>query len=684
MAKSVREMKGVGEKTQKLLEKLGIFTTEDLLQYFPVKYESYERAIPIRNLKEGEEHTVCAFPLCVPSPSASGGGKGKLSVKVKDESGSLTVVWFGSDYLRHVLRPGQRICLRGRCVKVGGSLILSHPQILTPSEYDSLAGTLQPVYGLTKGLSNKLMVRLVKQALEEEEREIPEYLPEELVKGLGLCSEAEARRAIHLPEGAGERERAHRRLVFDEFFQFILAVQLMKQRVGMSENTYPMEKDWESEKVIRALPFELTGAQRRTWEEVETSLCSRSLMNRLVQGDVGSGKTVIAFLAMLKAVRAGYQAALMCPTAVLAAQHMEGFEKFLAGQQIQGIRPVLLTGSLPAAQRRRAREGIAMGTYQVIIGTHALISEGVEYQDLGLAVIDEQHRFGVHQREALSRMGRAPHVLVMSATPIPRTLALILYGDMDISVMDEKPKNRLPIRNAAVNPAWRPNAYRFLRKELEKGHQAYVICPMVEATEGLEAENVLDYVAKLKKELPEASLGVLHGRMKAGQKDKVMEGFASGEIQILVSTTVVEVGVDVPNATVIMIENAERFGLAQLHQLRGRVGRGRDQSYCILVQGTQEEEARGRLEFLSKTNDGFLIAEEDLRIRGQGDFFGTRQSGDLSFALGDIYRDSSILKVASAAVGELLQADPGLVYPSHRALRERMALSYPLDGSVTM
>ena len=683
MTKSVREMKGVGEKTEKLLEKLGIATTWDLVTYYPARYEAYEGPVPIAGLKEGELRSVCAFPLSLPSRVKAASGAVTLVAKLKDSSGTIEATWFGSAYLQHVLHPGSKAYFRGKVVRLGNHLSLSHPQVYTEEDYERLSGSLQPVYPLTKGVNNKLLVRLIRQALEEEGA-VREYLPSSVLERFSFLPEAEARMRLHFPRSEEERDAARHRLVFDEFFLFILAVQRLKMRVGEAKNTFPMKKDWEGEKTIENLPFALTGAQMRTWREVEENLCGRKLMNRLIQGDVGSGKTVVAFLAILKAVRAGYQAALMAPTAVLASQHMDSFVDFLEKQGIEGVHPVLLTGSRTAAQKRKAREGIADGTYQVIIGTSALIQEQVSYHNLGLAVIDEQHRFGVHQREILSRRGKAPHVLVMSATPIPRTLALILYGDLDISVMDELPGGRLPIKNASVGPAWRPNAYRFLSKEVEAGRQAYVICPMVEASEGLECENVTDYAVLLRKELPKYHIGVLHGQMKAKEKDAVMESFSKGEIQILVSTTVVEVGVNVPNASVMMIENAERFGLAQLHQLRGRVGRGNEQSYCIFVQGSEEEEAAKRLDFIAKTNDGFQVAAEDLRLRGQGDFFGTRQSGDFLFVLGDIYQDADILKEASEIAGAIMEVDPGLTLPEHAALKERFTLSYPEEGLVTM
>ena len=430
---------------------------------------------------------------------------------------------------------------------------------------------------------------------------------------------------------------------------------------------------WTTEEIIEGLPYDLTGAQKNVWHEIERDLSGHKLMSRLVQGDVGSGKTVIAFLSMVLSAENGFQSALIVPTEVLANQHYEGFLKLMEEQNLTSCHPVLLTGSTTARQKREIYQKIASGEVNVIIGTHALIQEKVEYKNLGLVITDEQHRFGVRQREALTTRGNPPHVLVMSATPIPRTLAIILYGDLDISIIDELPAKRLPIKNCVVGTAYRPRAYSFIEKQVQMGRQAYVICPMVEESEGLDAENVTDYARKLQEVLPgEIRVEILHGKMKPKEKNRIMEAFASGEIQVLVSTTVVEVGVNVPNATVMMVENAERFGLAQLHQLRGRVGRGEHQSYCIFIQGNNEEDTSKRLKILNESNDGFYIAGEDLKLRGPGDLFGIRQSGLMEFKIGDIYNDAGILKNASEAAGEILTLDFDLRLPQHEALKERL------------
>lgn len=462
--------------------------------------------------------------------------------------------------------------------------------------------------------------------------------------------------------------------MFDEFLLFILAVQSLKEKTEEAPNAFPMHPVWTTEQIIESLPYDLTKAQLNVWHEIERDLSGQALMSRLVQGDVGSGKTILAFLAMIMTVENGYQAVLMAPTEVLARQHFQAMEKLLQEQNIDFGHPVLLTGSDTAKEKRKKYALIASKEANLVIGTHALIQEKVQYNNLGLVITDEQHRFGVKQREALTTMGNPPNVLVMSATPIPRTLAIIIYGDLDISVIDELPAQRLPIKNCVVDTSYRPKAYSFMEKQIRQGRQVYVICPMVEESEGMDGENVLDYTLKLRNVFsPDIKIASLHGKMKAKEKNVIMEAFATGEIQILVSTTVVEVGVNVPNATVMMVENAERFGLAQLHQLRGRVGRGEYQSYCIFMQGNGAKEISKRLQILNKSNDGFYIAGEDLKLRGPGDLFGIRQSGLLEFKLGDIYQDADILKAASETASEILSLDGDLSLPQNEELQRRLS-----------
>ena len=669
MAQSLRTLKGVGEKTEKLFQKVGIYDTDDLLHYYPRNYDEYETPVDIAELKEGTVQAVSAA-VCSGVYVNSVRGRQIISVNIADQSGKFPVVWFNLPYLKKTLRKGSWFVFRGRIVRKQGKLEMEHPEIFTPSAYEEILHNLQPIYGLTAGLSNKTVVKMVTQLLEDLPMQ-SEYLPEELRERYRLADVNYALKTIHFPKNKEELLVSRKRLVFDEFLLFILSVRRMKEKAEETPNCFPVKETWLTEEVIERLPYSLTNAQLNAWHEIERDLAGRTMMSRLVQGDVGSGKTILAFLAMFLVADNGYQAALMAPTEVLARQHYEGFLKLMEEQGLS-FPTILLTGSDTAKEKRIAYERIASGEASIIIGTHALIQEKVEYANLALVITDEQHRFGVKQREALTTRGNPPNVLVMSATPIPRTLAIILYGDLDISVIDELPAKRLPIKNCVVNTSYRPKAYSFIEKQVREGRQAYVICPMVEESEEMEAENVLDYTQKLKENLPsDIRIEYLHGKMKPKEKNRVMESFAAGEIQVLVSTTVVEVGVNVPNATVMMVENAERFGLAQLHQLRGRVGRGEYQSYCIFIQGNQDQISK-RLEILNKSNDGFYIAGEDLKLRGPGDLFGIRQSGDMEFRIGDIYNDSTILKEASEAAEEILSLDPELDLEQHRFLRERM------------
>ena len=667
----LRELKGVGEKTEKLFQKIGITTAEELLRYYPRTYDIYEEPVEIAS---AEEDKIVSIRVTIATGIYINQVRNLqvLTTTVADASGRLPVAWFNAPYLRGTLKKGSVFILRGKITRKKGRPQMEHPEIFTPAAYEEIIHSMQPVYGLTKGLSNKMITKLVHQILDTRPLH-GEYLPEEIRERYQLADANYAIRTIHFPKNMQELLTARKRLVFDEFLLFVLAIQLLKEKTEEAPNTFPMKPVWTTEEIIEGLPYDLTGAQKNVWHEIERDLSGHKLMSRLVQGDVGSGKTVIAFLAMVLSAENGFQSALMVPTEVLANQHYEGFLKLMEEQNITSCHSVLLTGSTTARQKREIYQKIAAGEVNVIIGTHALIQEKVEYKNLGLVITDEQHRFGVRQREALTTRGNPPHVLVMSATPIPRTLAIILYGDLDISIIDELPAKRLPIKNCVVGTSYRPKAYSFIEKQVQMGRQAYVICPMVEESEGLDAENVTDYARKLQEVLSgEIKVEILHGKMKPKEKNRIMEAFASGEIQVLVSTTVVEVGVNVPNATVMMVENAERFGLAQLHQLRGRVGRGEHQSYCIFIQGNNEEDTSKRLKILNESNDGFYIAGEDLKLRGPGDLFGIRQSGLMEFKIGDIYNDAGILKNASEAAGEILALDFDLILPQHKALKEHL------------
>ena len=564
MAKQLRELKGVGEKTEKLFQKIGITTTDDLLHYYPRNYDAYEEPEEIGSLKE---NTVAAIRATI----TTGVYVNKIrnlqviSITVADTTGRLAVAWFNAPYLKNTLKKGSCFILRGKVSRKKGRLEMEHPEIFTPAAYEEVLHSMQPIYGLTAGLTNKLIIKLMHQILEEQNLQT-EFLPDEIKEYYHLADDNYALSAIHFPANMQELLVARKRLVFDEFLLFILAVQILKGKTEEAPNAFPMKPVWTTEQIMENLPYKLTRAQLNAWHEIERDLCSHTLMSRLVQGDVGSGKTILSFLAMVLTVENGYQAALMVPTEVLANQHFEAFTKLMEEQGITSCHPVLLTGSTTLKEKRRIYGEIASGEANVIIGTHALIQEKVVYENLGLVITDEQHRFGVKQREALTTRGNAPHVLVMSATPIPRTLAIIVYGDLDISIIDELPAMRLPIKNCVVGTSYRPKAYSFIEKQIRQGRQAYIICPMVEESEGADGENVTDYTQRIREIFPsDITIGMLHGKMKPKEKNQIMEQFASGEIQVLVSTTVVEVGVNVPNATVMMVENAERFEIGRAH-----------------------------------------------------------------------------------------------------------------------
>ncbi|HIV26011.1 MAG TPA: ATP-dependent DNA helicase RecG [Candidatus Scatomonas pullistercoris] len=667
---SLKTLKGIGDKTERLFQKAGICNLNQLLHYYPRDYDHYAEPVACGAVRAHEKNAVTG---CVVLPPEVKSGKHAMTIlHLRDETGSLQVNWFHMPFLRSVLKRGSVYVFRGMVSEKQGRKILEQPEIFTPAQYEKLRGKLQPVYALTAGLTSRMVGKAVGQLLEKKELE-QEFLPEDIREEYGLCEINYALENIHFP-GSGEAlKRARNRLAFDEFFLFLLGLFRLREQTGSESNMYPMQAVWKTEDIIENLPFQLTGGQMRVWNEIERDLKGHTRMNRLIQGDVGSGKTILAFLAMVMAKENGYQSALMAPTEVLAAQHFETIRRLLEENRIFDAEPVLLTGSCTAAEKRKIYEKTASGEAKIIVGTHALIQEKVEYARLALVITDEQHRFGVRQRMRLKGKGFEPHVMVMSATPIPRTLAMILYGDLDISVLDELPKKRLPIKNCVVDPSYRPRAYRFMQREIQNGHQIYVICPLVEESQELACEDVISCSRRLREIFPEdVQIGVLYGQMKPQEKTAVMEAFAGNQIQILVSTTVVEVGVDVPNATVILVENAERFGLAQLHQLRGRVGRGDAQSYCIFIQGDGKEETSKRLQILNHSNDGFYIAEEDLKLRGPGDLFGVRQSGLAEFKIADIYRDAELLKAASRAARDLTELDPDLSLPQNCSLKVRL------------
>lgn len=651
---SILELKGIGEKTQKLFAKINILTVGDLLHTFPRDYETFQSPVPIAQAKVGD---ICAIEaiVCGSVNVKKVRSLTILQVLVKDASGSMQLTFFNMPFLKNVLKPGSRHIFRGRVQSKGPAKLMEQPRLYKEEEYGKYLAFIQPRYSLTKGLTNQTIQKAVKQALTYYHFGQDPY-PEEFRKQYDLMERREAMNNIHFPISYEELVKARRRMVFEEFFSFLYFLRENKEQSRLLENEYRMIETADTQRLLEQLPYRLTGAQMKAWQEICSDMSSLWCMNRLVQGDVGSGKTIIAVLALLMCAANGYQGAMMAPTEVLAAQHYEGICEYVQKYHV-ALKPVLLVGSMTAKEKREVYEKIASGEANLVIGTHAVIQEKVKFRNLALVVTDEQHRFGVRQRETLAEKGKSPHVLVMSATPIPRTLAIILYGDLQVSVIDELPANRLPIKNCVVNTSFRPKAYQFIEKEVRAGHQAYVICPMVEEGEMDDLENVMDYADKLRAALPtDIQVATLHGKMKAADKNRIMEEYASHNIDVLVSTTVIEVGINVPNATVMMVENAERFGLAQLHQLRGRVGRGEHQSYCIFVSAQDNQETMERLEILNHSNDGFYIASEDLKLRGPGDLFGIRQSGDLSFQMGDIYTDAEILKQASLAVEQVRNA----------------------------
>lgn len=650
---NIRELKGIGEKTQQLFSKLNIQTVGELIRYYPRGYDVYENAVPISEVEEGKVMTVTG--VIFGRVQVTGTKNMQITtLHVKDLTGTLRVIWFRMPFLKNTLAGGGTITLRGRITRRKNGIVMEHPEVFYPAHrYEEKIDTLQPIYGLTAGLTNNVVMKAIRQALDGLELS-RERLPEELRLKYRLAEYNFALKGIHFPEDKEVFYHARKRLVFEEFLGFILNLRKLKNSNERLSNEYVIPIHEKVDEFIKMLPYELTNAQKNVWKEIAENMQSDTVMSRLVQGDVGSGKTIVAILALMNAALNGYQAAMMAPTEVLARQHYENITKLFEEYHIP-VKAVLLTGSMTAKEKRKVYDRIECGLAKIIIGTHALIQDRVNYDNLALVVTDEQHRFGVKQRESLALKGGVPHVLVMSATPIPRTLAIILYGDLDISVIDELPSNRLPIKNCVVDTSYRPTAYNFMKKQIAEGRQCYVICPMVEESETMVAENVMDYARSLQEEMGDSIVvEYLHGKMKQAAKDDIMDRFGRNEIQILVSTTVIEVGIDVPNSTVMLIENAERFGLAQLHQLRGRVGRGKHQSYCIFMTASKAKETKERLDILNKSNDGFKISSEDLRLRGPGDLFGIRQSGLMNFRLGDVYQDAKILQMANEAADEFV------------------------------
>jgi ATP-dependent DNA helicase RecG len=673
----VRELPGIGEARARKLDRLGLRTVVDLLAYFPRNYEDRTKAASIRDAQPGEP--VCIEAMVAESPKLSRVRKGLelTRVKVVDETAAMTVTFFNQTYVKDALRPGESYVFYGRVETIGQARQMANP-VFEPVGRARFTGRIMPVYPLTAGVSNNLLAGLTARCVDACAGQVGELLPEGIRLAHSLAQSEFSYRNIHFPESWESLELARRRLIFEEFFYLTCGMALLKSR--RDSGAGPVLARTDPGEFYRLLPFTLTGAQKRVIAESAADMTSGRPMNRLVQGDVGSGKTVVAAACAWLARENGWQSALMAPTEILAQQHYRSLAALLAPC---GMRLGLLTGSMRVAEKKQVYSLLEAGELDFVVGTHALLSEGVAFRRLGLVVADEQHRFGVAQRAALSAKAGdlTPHVLVMSATPIPRTLALIVYGDLDVSIIDELPPGRTPIETYLVSENKRERMYGFVRALVGEGRQAYIVCPAVEeidpdspAAEGFaDLKAVTKYAEELRtKVFPDLRVGFVHGKLKAREKDAAMAAFTAGELDVLVSTTVIEVGVDVPNAALMVVENAERFGLSQLHQLRGRVGRGGYKSYCVLVTATRNEQSRERLKVLAGTTDGFQIAEEDLKLRGPGDFFGQRQHGLPQLHIADLAGDVRLLKEAQAAAQTLLAEDPGLARREHAHLLERV------------
>ncbi len=648
----IRELKGVGEQKEKCLQKIGVYSVRDILLHFPYHYVDYPQ---IQSVSNAVADTLMAIEGTVTSTPFHKKIRGMdmVTATIADGNSNMHLTWFHQPYIKKQLHSGESYIFYGKVRIKNGKISMDQPVIYSFEIYEQLRTSYQPVYHLSKDISNNAFRKLVQQCLPFID-ELEELLPEELRVRRHLLAYGEAVYRMHFPKNVSELIEGRKRLVFQEFFRFLLQMQAAK--TSLTTTNFKCDSKNKIKDLVHKLPFELTEGQKCALNEILNDMGRDIPMQRLLQGDVGSGKTILAILAMINAYFSGYQSAIMAPTEVLAKQH---YATFLQYKQLFGLdySVYLLTGSMTVKQKAEMKKQIRQDKNCMVVGTHALIQDSVEMPNLGLAITDEQHRFGVKQRENLTGKGIVPHTLVMSATPIPRTLALILYGDLAISTIRSLPSERLPIKNCVVGTGYRNTAYEFIRRQVEIGFQAYVICPLVEESETMDAADVVTYAKHLREYYVDTiNVGVLHGKMKSEDKNKVMEDFANNKVQILVSTTVVEVGVNVPNATVMMVENAEQFGLAQLHQLRGRVGRGAAQSYCIFIDGKNNKENK-RLDILNHSNDGFYIAEKDLELRGPGDFFGIRQSGEMDFIVADIYKDAEILKSASEEINRLKQSE---------------------------
>ena len=670
LKKSIQSVKGVGPQKLKKLQKINIRTIEDLIYYFPRTYEDRRTVTKIRDCADGGKANIVVTIQETPKVQRPRRKLSITKVLAKDDTGYCTLVWFNQDYIKRQIYVGQVIGVNGNIKRKNGHVEVHNVTYEDIKSEDKKIGSIVPIYPLTDRLSNNEMISLTSKVLEEYSEEVMDILPIDMLEKYQLCSIVEALHNIHFPKDRDSYIQAKRRLVFDEFFILQLGLLLIKTKNAMEMKGIPFDSVKEIDEMIEGLPFKLTEAQIRAFREINEDMESPRQMNRLIQGDVGSGKTIIAALAIYKSVKSGYQAVFMAPTEILA---MQQYESMIETFNSHNISVGLLTGSLSKKAKQEVLDNTCNGNIKVLVGTHALIEENVQFKNLGLAITDEQHRFGVRQRALLSEKGKNPDILVMSATPIPRTLALILYGDLDISIINQLPPGRKKIKTYSVSKDYKKRIYDFINKQVAEGRQAYIVCPLVEESESLDLQSAVDLYEELKEDhLKNLRIGLLHGKMKSSEKDQVMYQFKEKLIDVLISTTVIEVGVNVPNANIIVIENAERFGLAQLHQLRGRVGRGKHQSYCILINEGTSKISRERMRIMEQSNDGFVISEKDLELRGPGDFFGTRQHGIPELKVANIFTDMVILKEVQKEANNILKKDPYLKNPKYEKIRQKI------------
>lgn len=665
LQKDVKYIKGVGPKKVLLLNKLGIFTLKDLITYYPRTYEDRSKPKFLYECEEGEEALVEVI-ACSRVSNVRLRGKTMQRLIVRDETASATITWFNQPYLKDKFNIGEKYKIFGKVSKRSGKITFNSPTF-DVEEQNKNTGRIIPIYPLTFSLSQNNIRKIMEAGIAEVYGKLPETLPDYLLKEYKLENINDATKQIHFPNEFKDFNIARNRLVFEELLSVQLALLELKNNYMTDKKGIEFSNEAKMSDVINSLPFKLTKAQLRVLEEIDRDMESSKNMNRLLQGDVGSGKTVVAMCAAYKAVKSGYQAAIMAPTAILATQHLENFKNML---EKLGIRCELLISGITKKQKEGILKRLENGDIDILIGTHAIIEDNVKFKNLGLVVTDEQHRFGVKQRTKIAEKGENPDVLVMTATPIPRTLALILYGDLDISIIDELPPNRKKIETFAVNKNMTDRVNAFIEKQLKEGRQAYIVCPLVEENEEMDLKSVEKLYETYSKEIfPQYNVEFLHGKMKPREKDEIMEKFKDGKIDILISTTVIEVGVDVPNSNIMVVENAERFGLAQLHQLRGRVGRGEYKSYCILKYEGKSENVKKRMKVMCETNDGFIISEKDLELRGSGDFFGTMQHGLPEFKIANLFEDIDMLKMVQTVAMKILEKDPKLEKEENKPLR---------------